>query len=201
MAAQQPSNEAIEKDIHVSGELAQTIDLRKARVGDKVSVRLTENIAIHGKIYPSGKIFGYIKRIQLPTPDNQQAELVFVLDEIKLKGKAEEPIVGIIEYIAPPAPPVITRVSGVPSPGDPMIRAAGPMVDSNGRPVSQPEPARVEPMPKITPMGQPAEWKEIHVAPNYVTHETVVMVGKKLRLVKESRVSLLLNGPDRQSAK
>ena len=200
MAAQQPSNEAMEKDIHVSGELAQTIDVRKARVGDKVTVRLTENVAVHGKIYTSGKISGFIKTIQQPTPDNQQAKLVLVLDEIKLKGKAEEPIDAIIEYIAPPAPPVITRVRGVPSPGDPVIRATGPMVDCYGRPVSQPEPRRVEPMPKI-PMGQPAEWKEMQVAPNYITHETVITVGKKLRLVKESRVSLLLNGTDRQSAK
>ena len=195
LIAQQQSPDAIEKDTYVGGELAQTIDIAKAKVGDKVTVRL-DSLAAHGKIYINPKIIGHIQEVQQPSSDKPQSRLVIVLDHLQLKGRAEEPIVAVIRYIDRPAPPVINRVSGVPSPGDPVARAAGPMVDSYGRPVTPAPAPRVEPMPDMPSRYRPAGPKEIQVTPNYGTHETVITGGMKLRLAKESRVNLILNGSD-----
>ncbi|HEX3094163.1 MAG TPA: hypothetical protein VHW72_16135 [Candidatus Angelobacter sp.] len=194
--AQQQSPDAIEKDTYVGGELAQTIDIAKARVGDKVTVRL-DSLAAHGKIYIRPKIVGHLQEVQQSSSNNPQSRLVIVLDHLQLKGRAEEPIVAVIRYIDRPAPPVVNRVSGVPSTGNPVARAAGPMVDSYGKPLPPPSPTpRIEPMPDMPSRYWPAGSKEIQVTPNYEAHATVITGGMKLRLVKESRMNLILNGSD-----
>lgn len=195
LIAQQQLPDAIEKDTYAAGELAQTIDIAKAKVGDKVTVRL-DSLTTHGKIYINPKIIGHIQEVQQPSSDNPQSKLVIVLDHLQLKGRAEEPIAAVVRYLDRPAPPVINRVSGVPSPGDPVARAAGPMVDSYGRPVYPAPAPRVEPMPDMPSRYRSAGSKEIQVTPNYQTHATVITGGMKLRLVKESRVNLILNGSD-----
>jgi hypothetical protein len=194
LAAQQNASDTIEKNTYINGELSKAVDINKAKAGDKVTIRLTDNIASQGKTYTNGKIIGHIKEVQQPTESNTQTTLVIVFDSIQLKGRPDAPIFGVITGISPPAPPVITRVSGVPSPGDPTIRAAGPMVDSYGRSVSPEPAARVEPMGPMN--NRRTNPKVISVGPNYVTHETVITAGTKLRLANESRISLLLNGTD-----
>ena len=195
LIAQQQSPDAIEKDTYVGGELVHTIDIAKAKVGDKVTVRL-DSLEAYGKTYIGPKIIGHIQEVQRSSPDNPQSRLVIVLDHLQLKGRAEEPIVAVIRYIDWPGPPMINRVSGVPSPGDPVIRAAGPMVDRDGRPVT-PEPRRrEEPMPDMPGRYRPVGPKAFQVTPNYEAHATVVTGGTKLRLVRESRLNLILNGSD-----
>lgn len=198
LAAQQQSNHAIEKDTYVSGELTRTIDVAKVRVGDTVTVRLVNGLAVHGKIYTSGKILGHIKEIQQSAPDNPKTRLVIVLDHIQLKGRAEEPVVAVIGLIERPATPVINRVSGVPSTGNPVARAAGTMGESGGRPVRPlPTPTpREEPMPTRVSADEPSDLKEIQVTPNYEAHETVITGGKKLRLLKEFQINVILYGSD-----
>jgi hypothetical protein len=197
LVAQQKPNLVIEKDTRVAGELATAIDINKANPGDKVVVKIVGKFAMNGKIYDSGKVLGFITKVQAPTQDSPQSRLVIVLDRIKVKGRDEEPIAAVMGYIARPAPPVITRVSGVPSDGDPMARAAGPMVDNYGRPVTPLPSPRMESLP--TKSKKTPDLDNLDVEPNYDTHETVITAKTDFRLLKESRVNLILNEADNHS--
>jgi hypothetical protein len=190
-AAQTNSSETTKQDTYVVGELTHTLDIKKAKVGDQVTLRVTQGLASHGTVYKNAQIVGRITEVQQPTQDNTQARMVLIFDTIKLKDH-EEPIVATMRFITPPLAPVITHVSGVPSPGDPTIRAAGPMVDSNGRYVT-PEPApRMDSLP--TNGGRNFGEGKIYVAPDYVAHKTVLTSDKKMRLASGSAINLVIRG-------
>ena len=72
LAAQQPSSDAPRQHI-ISGELTHAIDAKKAKVGDKVTLRLVNNILSNGKVlvpYRNGKVIGHISEVRPPTKES-----------------------------------------------------------------------------------------------------------------------------------
>jgi hypothetical protein len=136
LAAQQPSSDAPRQHI-VTGELTHAIDAKKAKVGDKVTLRLVDHIYSNGKIivpYRNGKVIGHITEVRPPTKENTESMVALEFDRIEVKHGTDLPIAAVIQSMTPPDHHMIrSSGGGIPTSGDdPAARAAGPMVDSNG---------------------------------------------------------------------
>src|SRR5579864_8404553 len=75
LAVQQSSSDAPREDI-ISGELTHAIDAKKAKVGDKVTLRLVNHIYSNGKIivpYTKGKVIGHLSEVRPATKENPES--------------------------------------------------------------------------------------------------------------------------------
>jgi hypothetical protein len=195
LAAQQPSSDAPRQHI-ISGELTHAIDAKKAKVGDKVTLRLVDNILSNGKIivpYRNGKVIGHITEVRPATKENPQSMVAIEFDRIEAKGGTALPITAVIQSMTPPDHHMIRSSSGIPTSGDdPAARAAGPMVDSNGHQVLPP-PA---PLSQPGPHAAASDWKssgsdDMQFEASLATHTTVITSGKKsLYVESDTRIRL-----------
>lgn len=197
LAAQQPSSDAPREHI-ISGELTHAIDAKKAKVGDKVTLRLVNHIYSNGKIivpYTKGKVIGHISQVQPPTKENPQSMVAIEFDRVEAKGGPDLPITAVIQSMTPPDHHMV-RGSGssIPTSGDdPAARAAGPMVDSNGRTVlSAPVPLS-RPGPRVAASeGKPSGSDDMQFEANPATHTTVITSGRKSIYVEsDTRIRLI----------
>jgi len=194
LAAQQPSSDAPRQHV-ISGELTHAIDAKKAKVGDKVTLRLVNDIVSDGKIivpYRNGKVIGHITEVRPPTKENPQSMVAIEFDRIEAKGGTDLPIAAVIQSMTPPDHHMLNHPGGIPTSGDnAAARAAGPMVDSNGHvvldraPLSQPGPRAAASDGKLS-VGNDMQFE-----PNAATHTTVITSSKKsLYVESDTRISL-----------
>jgi len=195
LAAQQPSSDAPRQHI-ISGELTHAIDAKKAKVGDKVTLRLVNDIVSDGKIivpYRNGKVIGHITEVRPPTKENPQSMVAIEFDRIEAKGGTDLPIAAVIQSMTPPDHHMLNHPSGIPTSGDnAAARAAGPMVDSNGH-VVLPDRA---PLSQPGPQAAASDWKSagsdgMQFEASLATHTTVITSSKKsLYVESDTRISL-----------
>ena len=148
LAAQQPSSDAPRQHI-ISGELTHAIDAKKAKVGDKVTLRMVNDVLINGKLlvpYRKGKVIGHISEVQPPTKENPQSKVAIEFDKIEVKGGSDLPISATIQSMIPPDHHMIHHTSGIPtSGGGAGRRPHGGFQRPSGASSSRPsEPARAE---------------------------------------------------------
>ena len=199
--AQQPASDPPEKNIMVIGELTHAIDVKKARVGDKVTLRLVHNVGASGKVivpYKKGKVIGYIRQVQAPTKENPQSMVAIEFDKIEVKGGSDLPIMATIRSMTPPDHHMIRQPSVIPTSGDnPQTRAAGPMVDSYGRTVSPPPAPLTQPGPR--PRADDVRASDIEgvgLEANSTTHVTVITSNKKSLWIEDgTRITLAAQSP------
>jgi hypothetical protein len=197
LAAQQASSDAPREHI-ITGELTHAIDAKKAKVGDKVTLRLVNDVLSNGKIivpYRNGKVIGHISEVRPATKENPQSMVAIEFDRIEAKGGTDLPITAVIQSMTPPDHHMV-RGSGssIPTSGDnAAARAAGPMVDSNGREV-RPAPVPLsQPGPRAAASdGRIAGSDDMQFEPNPATHTTVITSGRKsLYVESDSRIRLI----------
>jgi len=166
------------------GELTHAIDAKKAKVGDKITLRLVHNVDRNGKIivpYSKGKVIGHISKVQPPTKENAQSMVAIEFDKIEVKGGSDLPIAATIRTINPPDHRMIHHDSSIPTSGDnPAARASGPMVDSRGMPVLPPPAPLTQPGPRPAGRDDKAPGTEnVQLEPDPATHTTVITSSKK----------------------
>lgn len=196
LAAQQPSSDEPREHI-ISGELTHAIDAKKAKVGDKVTLRLVNHIYSNGKIivpYTKGKVIGHISQVQPPTKENPQSMVAIEFDRVEAKGGPDLPITAVIQSMTPPDHHMVRDSGGsIPTSGDnPVARASGPMVDSNGRPVL-PDPVPLSrPGPRVAASGGKTSGSDdMQFEANPATHTTVITSGRKsLYVESDTRIRL-----------
>ena len=88
----------------ILAELAKTIDAKKAKSGDEVTARLTQDLKANGAIViPKGsKLVGHVTEAQAKTKDNTGAKLGVVFDKVVLKSGQEEALTGVIRALSAP---------------------------------------------------------------------------------------------------
>ena len=165
-------------------------------MGDKVTLRLVNNVMSNGKIivpYRKGKVVGHISEVRPPTKQNAQSMVAIEFDKIEVKGGGDLSIAATIESMTPPDHHMIRHPNGIPTSGDnPSERAAGPMVDSNGHPVlplpaplSQPGPHAAASDDKSSGMD------DVLLERNPETHTTAITSSKKsLWIESDTRMRL-----------
>jgi hypothetical protein len=199
--AQQPASDASQKNIMVVGELTHAIDVKKAKVGDKVTLRLVHNVGANGKVvvpYKKGKVIGHISQVQPPSKENPQSMVAIEFDKIEIKGGSDLPITATIRAMTPPDHHMIRHSSGIPTSGDDSIaRAAGPMVDSNGRTVNPPPAPLTQPGPRAAASNdRSSEIDGVDFESNPATHTTVITASKKSLWIEDgTRITLAAQSP------
>ena len=107
------ANRSLNPGTTLQVELAKSIDAKKAKPGDEVTAKLTQDIKVdstpNGVIRKGSKLVGHVTEAQAKTKENAESKLGVVFDKAVLKGGEEISFNGMIQALAPPiqgAPPV-----------------------------------------------------------------------------------------------
>jgi hypothetical protein len=96
--------EALNGGTTLQAELTKTIDAKKAKSGDEVTARLTQDVKADGKVvlHKGSKLVGHVTEAQARSKENAESSLGLVFDKAVLKGGQEIPFRGVIQALAPP---------------------------------------------------------------------------------------------------
>ncbi len=126
-------------------ELTESLDSKKAKVGDQVKAKLTHDIAQGPVSVAKGsKVIGHVSSVQPYTKGGNGASLGIVFDKFILKNGSELPFQAIIVYHRLPSD-LLDRSApgGIASTDDPQARAAGPVKDPSTGQVYERAPKRI----------------------------------------------------------
>ena len=137
--------------------LEKGIDARKAKAGDNVIARTTENVKSEGHVLiPRGsQIIGRVSEAKARSTEEPESVLGIIFDQVVLKGGREIPLALTIQAIAPARPETsdpsdMPRMTAATAGGLGGGRSLGPMSDPNAG-----VPGRVEsPNSVYAPEGQ-----------------------------------------------
>lgn len=86
-------------------ELAKSIDAKKAKSGDEVTAKLTQDLRTNGAVViPKGsKLVGHVTEAQAKTKESAESKLGVVFDKVVLKSGQEVAFTGVIRALSAPA--------------------------------------------------------------------------------------------------
>lgn len=90
--------------ILIPAELSKSLDAKKAKVGDKIEIKITMDLLSEGKIVipRDSKIEAHVASAKPHTKDSPGSELGIAFDRIFIKNGKDLPIQAVIQAIAPP---------------------------------------------------------------------------------------------------
>jgi hypothetical protein len=96
--------EALSGGTTLQAELTKMIDAKKAKSGDEVNARLTQDVKANGKVilHKGTKLLGHVTEAQAKSKENAESSLGLVFDKAILKGGQEIAFRGVIQALAPP---------------------------------------------------------------------------------------------------
>ncbi|HEY7406063.1 MAG TPA: hypothetical protein VIB39_21235 [Candidatus Angelobacter sp.] len=129
----------------LQAELSKGLDSKKAKSGDPVEAKLTQDLKVNGKVVlrRGSKLLGHVTDAQAKTKESAESRLGFVFDKALLKGGEDISLNGIVEAVAPPLEGP-SDVAGAPtslSSGPQMGGAPFGAGHSMGGPSASPAPA------------------------------------------------------------
>ena len=95
---------AIASGTTLQAELTKPVDAKKAKAGDPVTAKLTQDVKSDGKVVlPRGsKLVGHVTEAQAKSKDNAESKLGIIFDKAETKGGQELAFNGAIQALAPP---------------------------------------------------------------------------------------------------
>ncbi len=98
------NSSALNSGTALQAELAKSLDCKKAKPGDEVSAKLTQDVKQDGKVvlHKGSKLVGHVTEAQAKTKDNAESKLGIVFDKAVLKGGQEIAFNGTVQALAPP---------------------------------------------------------------------------------------------------
>lgn len=98
------NSSALNSGTALQAELAKSLDCKKAKPGDEVTAKLTEDVKQDGKVvlHKGSKLVGHVTEAQAKTKDNAESKLGIVFDKAVLKGGQEVAFNGTVQALAPP---------------------------------------------------------------------------------------------------
>ena len=95
---------ALSSGTTLQAELSKTLDAKKAKPGDEVSAKLTQDVKENGKVvlHKGSKLVGHVTEAQAKSKENSESKLGVVFDKAVLKGGEEMAFNGVIQAVAPP---------------------------------------------------------------------------------------------------
>jgi len=94
------SNAQIESGTQVAAQLQNTLDVRKAKVGDRVVLKTTEAIKANGQtvVGKGASLIGHVTEVEQRTKSNGESKIGLVFDRLE-KGSLQTPITATISSI------------------------------------------------------------------------------------------------------
>lgn len=91
----------------VQAELSKTVDAKKARVGDAVTAKTTNDVAAGANLLlPRGtRIVGHISAVKPSSKESRESSLGIAFDKAVMKGNREVPLHAVVQAAAPPERP------------------------------------------------------------------------------------------------
>lgn len=89
----------------LQAELTRSLDAKKAKPGDEVTARLTQDVRSDGKVvlHKGSKVVGHVTEAQAKGKENSESKLGVVFDKAVLKGGQEVAFNSVVQAVAPPA--------------------------------------------------------------------------------------------------
>jgi len=104
-AATGAGSAAIGSTSSLQAELTKPIDAGKAKPGDEVTAKLTQDFKSDGKVvfHKGSKLVGHVTEAQSHTKSHGESRLGVVFDKVQPKGGEEASINAVVQALAPPA--------------------------------------------------------------------------------------------------
>ena len=95
---------ALSSGTTLQAELSKSLDAKKAKPGDEVNAKLTQDVKENGKVvlHKGSKLVGHVTEAQAKSKENAESKLGVVFDKAVLKGGEEMSFNGVIQAVAPP---------------------------------------------------------------------------------------------------
>jgi hypothetical protein len=95
---------ALSSGTTLQAELTKPVDAKKAKSGDEVTAKLTQDVKANGKVvmHKGTKLVGHVTEAQAKSKENAESKLGVVFDKAVLKGGQEMSFNGVIQALAPP---------------------------------------------------------------------------------------------------
>jgi hypothetical protein len=95
---------ALSSGTTLQAELTKPLDAKKAKQGDEVTAKLTQDVKADGKVvlHKGSKLVGHVTEAQAKTKENSESKLGVVFDKAVLKGGEEMSFNGVIQAMAAP---------------------------------------------------------------------------------------------------
>jgi hypothetical protein len=89
---------------NLQAELTKPIDAGKAKPGDEVTAKLTQDFKSDGKVvfHKGSKLVGHVTEAQAHSKNNAESRLGIVFDKVQPKGGEEASINAMVQALAPP---------------------------------------------------------------------------------------------------
>jgi hypothetical protein len=120
----------------VNTELTKPVDCKKAKPGDEVTAKVTQDVKSDGKVvvHKGSKVVGHVTEAQAKDKEHPDSKLGIAFDKIVLKDGQEMAFNGAVQAIAPPAQ-VLANAAGNQSAGldAPMGGGGGRAPSGGGR--------------------------------------------------------------------
>jgi hypothetical protein len=96
---------ALSSGTALQAELTKSIDAKKAKTGDQVTAKLTQDVKANGKVvlHKGSKLVGHVTEAQARSKESAESKLGVVFDKAVLKDGQEMAFNGVIQALAPPA--------------------------------------------------------------------------------------------------
>lgn len=104
-SASSNSSATLSSGTSLQAELSKSVDAKKAKAGDQVEAKLTQDVKADGKVvlHKGSKLMGHVTEAQARNKESAESKLGIVFDKAVLKGGQEVAFNGVIQAIAPPA--------------------------------------------------------------------------------------------------
>jgi hypothetical protein len=88
----------------LQAELTKSVDAKKAKAGDEVTAKLTQDVKSNGKVvlHKGSKLVGHVTEAQAKDKQNTESKLGIVFDKAMVKGGQEVSFNSVIQALAPP---------------------------------------------------------------------------------------------------
>ena len=95
---------ALSSGTTLQAELSKSLDAKKAKPGDEVTAKLTQDVKENGRVvlHKGSKLVGHVTEAQAKSKENAESKLGVVFDKAVLKGGEEMAFNGVIQAVAPP---------------------------------------------------------------------------------------------------
>ena len=95
---------ALSSGTTLQAELTKSIDAKKAKQGDEVTAKLTQDVKGSGQVvlHKGTKLVGHVTEAQAKSKESGESKLGIAFDKAVLKGGEEMAFTGVIQALAPP---------------------------------------------------------------------------------------------------
>ena len=170
--------------ILIPAELSKSLDAKKAKVGDKVEAKTTQDLLSHGQIVipRNTKIEGHVTSAKPHTKDSPDSNLGIAFDSILMKDGRQLPMQAAIQAIAPPL--IISNDA----PGTPAaIGGPPPGQESGNVGTSQAPGTALSSSPQVPSMAAPTSGSPAQASGAPLNSQSQGAIGMKATTLNSSK--------------